>query len=269
MLDLTNRFSIGINIDDSWKYAGVKAPKSIIIPHLLSMDLPLGKVIDKMSELGLQKHEHHKLKGKVCSICYGAIVSLAEKLNDAKISFVRCWFPWRFFEPRINSDPDKLLENSYKEWPMDSFVNILTNHNIGIVPVVACGYHRMLPRGLNVDLRNDYIKRASIHTRLLVRRYKDKIKFWQIENEPNWWRMHYVGGWRKGFSWIDPHEFTENLLIELNNAVHSEDLKAKTIINLEADARTLDANLFAKFCDMLGLDFYPNYKSSSPIDTDI
>lgn len=62
---------------------------------------------------------------------------------------------------------------------MDDFVEVLTDHGIGIIPVVACGYQRMLPQGLTVDSdRGSYIKRASIHTRLLVRKYKNKIRFW-------------------------------------------------------------------------------------------
>ncbi|MCW3976128.1 MAG: hypothetical protein NWE86_07800 [Candidatus Bathyarchaeota archaeon] len=128
----------------------------------------------------------------------------------------------------------------------------------------------MLPKGLNIDANNDlYIKRAAVHTRLLVRRYKDKIKFWQIENEPNWCKMHFIGGWRSGFTWTDPHDFKRKLLKELNNAVHSEDPKAQTIINLEADAKNINVNLYAPFCDFLGLDFYANYKSALPIDTSV
>src|SRR5713226_2427319 len=40
LLDLTKRFSFGVNLDDYWRYAGTKAPKSIIIPHLLTVGLP-------------------------------------------------------------------------------------------------------------------------------------------------------------------------------------------------------------------------------------
>ena len=272
MFDLTKRFSIGINIDDPWIYAGTLTPKSIIIPHLLSIRLPVGKALDKIDELAFQKHKHALQNQSACMDCRKAIISLAQNLVSAKIQFVRCWFPWKLFEPNLASKNKLriLLDESYEYWPMDDFVEVLTDHDIGIMPVVACGYQRMLPHGLKVDSdRESYVKRASIHTRLLVRKYKNKIRFWQIENEPNWWKMHTAGGWRSGLSWIDPHDFAYRLLKELNDAVHSEDSNAITIINLEADAKTTKANYFAPLCDLLGLDFYPNYKASSPIDTSI
>lgn len=125
------------------------------------------------------------------------------------------------------------------------------------------------PEGLKVDSdRNEYVKRAILHARSLVRRYKRKIRYWQIENEPNWWKMHVIVGWRKGFSWADPHGFRIDLLRELNNAIHSEDPKSKTIINFEADTK-IHTKEFAPYCDLIGLDFYPNYKSAPPIQTSI
>ncbi len=257
-------------MDDSWRYSGARVPKSILIPHLFSINLPVGNILDKIDEAKLLKHGHCRPNGGACLFCERVILSLAEELVDAQMGFVRCWFPWRFFEPAPGPEQEvEKLEDSYGKWPMDSFVSILTDHGINVIPVVACGYQRMLPDGLKVDSdREGYVKRVSMHTRMLVRRYKKKIRFWQIENEPNWWRMHVVGGWRTGLTWIDPHGFKLRLLEELNNAVHMEDSKAQTIINLEADTK-LDASSYANFCDLIGLDFYPNYKSSSPINTSI
>ena len=150
---------------------------------------------------------------------------------------------------------------------MDDLVNGLTSRGIRVVPVVACGYHRMLPHGLEpVPDRALYIRRATTHARLLTRHYKDRIKGWQIENEPNWWAEHEAGGWRSGLSWIDDHGFRNELLQELNRAVHEEDPAARTIINLEADSKTLAPAQYSTSCDILGLDFYPNYKRASPVD---
>jgi GH35 family endo-1,4-beta-xylanase len=124
----------------------------------------------------------------------------------------------------------------------------------------------MLPERLSAEKYEDYLKRIVVHTRLLVRHYKDRIKFWQIENEPDWWEMHVVGGWRSGAIWVDPREFRPMLLHALNGAVHEEDPSARTIVNLEADAEKLDVREYANLCDMVGLDFYPNYKMAYPID---
>ncbi len=216
------------------------------------------------------KHGHCKSGSSSCTLCERAIFGLAEELADAKIGFVRCWFPWRFFEPRLRSEEEIASDDgSGIDYPMDSFVNILTDHGVNVIPVVACGYQRMLPNGLEIDSdRDGYVKHASLHAKLLVRRYRRKIRFWQIENEPNWWAMHVVGGWRKGFAWLDFHTFRIQLLKALNDAVHSEDPRAQTIISLEADWK-INASSYTPLCDLIGLDFYPNYKFSSPIDTSI
>lgn len=33
--------------------------------------------------------------------CRKSIISLTENLVSAKIQFVRCWFPWKLFEPNL------------------------------------------------------------------------------------------------------------------------------------------------------------------------
>jgi len=266
LLDLTRRFSFGINLDDPWRYSGIEAPRSIIIPHLLSVSLPEGKILDIADDLEIKQHEDPEPK----TVAGRATLALAENLVQAKVDFVRCWFPWKFFEPSPIPEEKlgQLLESSYSRWPLDDLVNVLTTKGIGIVPVLACGYQRMLPQGLEPDPdRALYLKRASIHARLLVRKYKDRIKCWQIENEPNWWAEHAAGGWRSGISWIREEGFRQELLQTLRTAVHTEDSSALTVINLEADAKKIDPALYATYCDVMGLDFYPNYKTAYPINT--
>ncbi|MDG6929155.1 MAG: hypothetical protein JRN29_03790 [Nitrososphaerota archaeon] len=265
-MDLTRRFSFGINLDDAWRYAGAKAPKSIIFPHLISLGLPEGRALDQVEDFVIRLHKEREPSTAAAR----ASLALADMLSDARVDFVRCWFSWNFFEPTPcpREGLARLLDDSYPEFPMDSLVRTLSEKGIGLVPVIACGYQRMLPEGLSVD-RVEYVRRAYIHARLLVRRYRGQVRFWQIENEPNWWEMHSVGGWRSGASWVESTGFREELLKALNDAVHEEDQKALTIINLEGDAKDIDAGRFAGYCDILGLDFYPNYKSSAPIDTSV
>ena len=259
---------IGVNLDDAWRYAGVKEPKSIIIPHFLSLSLPEGRILDKIDDIIIRVHGDQE----PTTVADRAILALAETLTDAKVDYVRCWFPWKFFEPTLVPEEQlqNLLDNSYDKWPMDNFVKVLGDHGIDIIPVVACGYQRMLPEGMKIDAdRAMYLKRAYIHTRLMVRRYGNKVRYWQIENEPNWWRMHEAGGWRSGVTWIDTHRFKEELLKVLNDAVHEEDSNAQTLINLEADSKLEDVSSYTRYCDMLGLDFYPNYRAASPINTSV
>ena len=267
-LDLTARFGFGVNIDDSWRYAGVSEPKSIIFPHLLSISLPEGRFLDRLEEAEILAHGNAEPRTAAAR----AALALADNLESAGVDFVRCWFAWRFFEPTPvpAATVGRLAEVGYSEYPMDSFVETLTGRGIGVVPVLACGYQRMLPEGLSVDSDPSlYIRRAAVHTRLLVRRYKGKVRFWQIENEPNWWEMHEAGGWRKGASWVESKSFRDELLKSLNDAVHEEDPKARTIVNLEADRQIPGADEFTRECDVLGLDFYPNYKTSEPINLSI
>ena len=232
----------------------------------MSVSLPEGKILDEADEQEIGR------RGEVepATVAGRAVVALADTLVDAGVGFVRCWFPWKYFEPFPvpEASLDQLLEKSYPQWPMDDLVNTLTSRGIGVVPVIACGYQRMLPQGLEPDPdRELYLKRVSIHTQLMVRLYKGQIKSWQIENEPNWWAEHEAGGWRSGLAWVHEHGFRHKLLQTLSDTVHREDPSARTIINLEADAMVLDPGLYSSYCDILGLDFYPNYKLSHPINT--
>ena len=268
MQDLRSRFSFGINLDDPWRYSGIAPPRSIIIPHLLSVSLPEGKVLDEADDQEIRQHGEAEPE----TVAGRAIVALADSLVEAGVGFVRCWFPWKYFEPFPVPEASlgQLLEKSYAQWPLDDLVNTLTGRGIGVVPVVACGYQRMLPQGLEPDPSRDlYLRRVSIHTKLMVRHYKVRIKNWQIENEPNWWAEHVAGGWRSGLAWLHEHGFRQKLLQRLNDSVHEEDPSATTIINLEADSMVLEPGPYSSYCDVLGLDFYPNYKISHPINTKV
>lgn len=266
MLDFTRRFSFGVDLDDAWRYAGIRPPRSTLIPHLLSVSLPEGRVLDRADDLTIREHGDPEPN----NTAKRASLALAEKLVQAKIDFVRCWFPWNFLEHAAIQvgQLDGLLEDSYSKWPMDSFVEIMNDHGIGTVPVLACGYQRMLPHGASPDPdRGLYLRRTYVHARLMVRKYKSRVRCWQIENEPNWWAEHAAAGWRSGLSWVRDGEFRWELLQNLNDAVHTEDPSALTIINLEADAKVLAPVPYTDYCDILGLDFYPNYKTSYPVTT--
>lgn len=234
----------------------------------MSVSLPEGKILDEADDQEIRTHreiEPNTAAGR-------AVVALADNLVEAQIRFVRCWFPWKYFEPSpvAESSLNQLMEQSYSQWPLDDFVDNLTSRGVDVVPVIGCGYRRMLPEGLEPDHNRElYLKRVSIHAKLLVSHYKERIRFWQIENEPNWWAEHEAGGWRSGLAWVHEHGFRQELLQTLNDAVHAEDPNAVTIINLEADAKTIDPGAYSPWCDLLGLDFYPNYKSAHPIKTSV
>ncbi len=261
-------FSFGINLDDPWRYAGAQEPRSIIFPHLLSLSLRERGGFERTEEATIALH-HQPIPQDEAD---RASLALADSLKSIGADFVRCWFPWRFFEPvpLPLGTLGSALDAGYEKWPMDGLVKALKAQGISVLPVLACGYSRFLPAGLSPDAGPDeYLKRAQLHARLLVRHYRGDISTWQIENEPDWWAMHEAGGWRSGASWLEGSGFRDALLRTLNDAVHLEDPRASTMVNLEADEGRLDVAEYAKFCDVLGLDFYPNYKSSEPVDASV
>lgn len=262
------RFSFGINLDDTWRYAGAQEPKSIIFPHLLSLSLKERKDFEQVEEATIAYH-HQAIPQEESD---RASLALADSLQSIGADFVRCWFPWRYFEPEPVAEAalNSLLEEGYEKWPTDVLVKALKDVGIEVLPVLACGYQRMLPRGLGPDAGpEDYLRRVRVHARVLVKHYRGTIRTWQIENEPNWWVMHEAGGWRSGASWMEGNAFREDLLGTLNQAVHEEDSDARTMVNLEADEGKLDASKYVKFCDVIGLDFYPNYRASEPVDPSV
>lgn len=267
-MDLTKRFSFGVNLDDTWRYSGVEEPKSIIFPHLLSLSLRERGSFERVEEATIALHQQPIPQEEAGR----ASLALADSLRSVGADFARCWFPWRFYEPEPlpRSELSSLPESGYEKWPTDSLVKALTDQGVAVLPVLACGYQRMLPKGLSPDVgARDYVERACLHARALVRHYKGSVSSWQIENEPNWWRMHEAGGWRAGASWLEEGGFRDDLLRALNEAVHEEDPGATTVVNLEADEGRLDLAPYENLCDVIGLDFYPNYKASEPVDASV
>ncbi|MGI0090356.1 MAG: hypothetical protein ACREBS_01480 [Nitrososphaerales archaeon] len=263
-----SKFSCGICIDDMWTYAGVLPPKSIIIPHLLSVRLPQGPFSmnfgknpstrgrARLSTVSLtepsdaQKTELTKLFSK----------NLARHLRQNRVRFVRCWFQWNLFQPRIYSGKDQAYE-----FPLDNFVQTMNDEGIDIIAVIGNGYDRFLPAGLNINNLNEYLPRLSEASREIVSHYRGKISMWQLENEPDWWLEHFASDWRRGGIWFD-RDAVDRILGELHGTVLEEDPGALTMINLEADTSGAFSRSYSRFCDVLGLDFYPNYTHADPIN---
>src|SRR5881396_4249023 len=128
LLDLTKRFSFGVNLDDPWRYSGMNPPRSIIIPHLLSISLPEGKILDEADDREIRARG----EAEPGTVAGRAVVSLSDHLVQSKVDFVRCWFPWKYFEPLPieESALEQLLDRSYSQWPLDDLVNTLTSKGV-------------------------------------------------------------------------------------------------------------------------------------------
>jgi hypothetical protein len=260
-------FQWGISIDNMWIYAGAAPPKSIVIPHLPNVELPQGPFSPRMvppeslatsqystlsNTLSNQPDNNSEERKTLCK-------SVAKQLKSCGIDFVRGWFQWNLFQKKIAKG-----EKQDYEFPLDDFVQIFNEEGIKIIAVLGNGYYRFLPKRLNIDNPVQYMARLMESSREIVRHYSRKICMWQLENEPNWWLQHFSADWRRGGVWFE-RKIDEMILSGLQRIVKEEDGETQTMINLEVDTAKVFFKTYAKYCDLLGLDFYPNYLWADPM----
>jgi hypothetical protein len=271
-----NKFHWGLNIDDIWSYAGLAIPKSVVIPYLFSLGLRGGPfTLPQGQKVADMKRRKWSLRSANATTkkrdARRPAELLASFLKKNGVDFVRCWFQWNFFEqvarsaqhPQSSSAPLASPSSDYL-FPLDDFVSKMAEAGVGVIGVVGSGYKRFLPVGAHTDNLDVYVKQLTESSTEIVRHYKDTVKVWQIENEPNWWKQHYLGQWRRGVIWLTRRS-QEPILSALHNVVRSECPDATIIVNLEADEKDANWKLFAKYADFLGLDFYPNYFPRTPV----
>jgi hypothetical protein len=254
------KFSWGINIDNIWTYCGLAPPKSEIVPFVLSLKLGRGSSDSFEHPRTSDAIDEHKALADEIEpsvVVKNACDDLAKRLKDANISFVRTWFPWNFFKKKLD-DSESI------QFAMDIFVGALKANGIGILAVLANGYRRFLPEGASVDHLETYLQQLEPSWRDIVRHYKDSIDIWQIENEPNWWKGHVAVDWRSGLVWLE-REAQDKILQTLYSLVRQECPNGQVVVNVEADRKPIDWSLYAKYADVLGLDFYPGY--ANPLKT--
>jgi hypothetical protein len=251
---MLDKFSWGMNIDNVWTYSGMPPPKSAVVPFLVSLRLSRGP-IDVFEHPSARQaiEEHLKLPdgSEAPSLVKEVCEDLVIRLKEAKISLVRAWFPWNYFKRNV-------LDEEPLSFALDTFVQTLKSNGIGIIGVLANGYSRFLPQGASVEHLQEYLKPLVVSWQQIVRHYGGSIDTWQIENEPNWWEGHIAVNWRSGLIWLE-HGSVEAILHALYDIVRQECPKGKILVNCEADRHNVDWELYAKYCDILGLDFYPAY----------
>ncbi len=248
------RFKFGIDIDDMWRYAGIPDPPSVVIPFLLTrktyngeFSLPPAAGVrrthgrgERTDSLVMEENSHDtsRLSRKV-----------AVFIKKSGIDYVRCWFPWNFFESDI--------EEGF-QFPLDDFVRAMHEAGVGIVAVVGDGYRRFVPRGAKTSDIDAYIKQLVKSSEEIVDHYKGRIDVWQIENEPNSWAGQAMVDWRSGAIWFAPSS-REKILGALAAVVRSESPRSKIIINIDYLGLKVDWRMYERYCDMIGLDLYPSY----------
>ena len=178
---------------------------------------------------------------------------------------------------------------------MDGLVKTFTGAGIKLIFVVGAGYRKeapfyILPNGTKDRVSPDrvgrdvYIAMARWLAGAGVRRYGDRVEFWQVENEINISGMVSHIGWRVDEpSWGD-EAFRQKLLAGLCATVHSEGLRMgrglKTTHNFATDSSSWqdwvqpaaqvnfaeDIGTYASDgIDIVGIDIYANYFNGFPM----
>jgi hypothetical protein len=120
--------------------------------------------------------------------------------------------------------------------------------------------------------RDRYLGCLYLHARAAVRRYRGRVRVWQLENELNVaGETMIVMRWRSGRSWLD-RGFLRAIMELLGRAVRGEDETALTSHNFHTDARVLkglydwrsDVEAWLEYLDVVGVDCYPNYLLGVP-----
>lgn len=106
----------------------------------------------------------------------------ARLMEDAWIRMARESFDWNRLEPR----------KGWFEWSaFDQTVEVARAHNIGIVGILgySAGWASSAPSSAPAADRQFYAPRSNAdfaaYARAVVNRYKDRVKVWEIWNEPN------------------------------------------------------------------------------------
>jgi hypothetical protein len=185
---------------------------------------------------------------------------------------------------RAPARPDEVTEDAIAtyeaaaSWEFyDSMVDSLVV--AGLVPhlVLGAAYDFQLPSmvlgGKTVRAtpevlgRDRYLASLYVHARAAARRYRGRVRIWQLENELNAaGETMLLVRWRSGRCWLDAGFLTAVMEV-LCRAVRQEDPTALTSHNFHSQWRVIrgaydwrrDIRRWSRFLDVVGVDSFPNY----------
>lgn len=200
----------------------------------------------------------------------------------------RPWIHWGVVEPVIaqpllgrHEVTDQRVEDYARDenhgWAAyDHLVDACTAAGIELHLVLGGGYHFALPSfehptsGMkfipSIVGREGYLAHLLLHARAVVRRYRDRVSLWQLENELNGaGETRTFVRWRLGGSWWS-WSFLTAILDTLREAVKTESPTARVSHNFVTDIRLLpgmhwtrDIARWRDRLDVIGIDAYPDY----------
>jgi len=232
---------------------------------------------------------------------------IASMIKKAGGNFYRPHIPLNMVLPEVSAADMKRLKKATSDYALldsmtdelahgnqwekiDGLVDAFSKQGINLILVVGAGYRKEAPLYHNASGETKTVSPTDIgldnYLTLMrwlvgatVRRYGDRVQYWQVENEINVAFMTFVtSNWRTGdTAWAD-HTFLNSLLRTLSTTVHAEGRKQgrqfKTTHNFATDGlfngwHDLTASTqwhgFAESkndqgdLDIIGIDIYPNY----------
>ncbi len=207
-----------------------------------------------------------------------------EEVDALGATVIHSWFQWDFVEQNLTTPfltEEDVTEEMIEEYATGEREGIdwtfIDNHvnkyeGLELIMGIGSGWENSLPlfneEKITPDIigRDEYIGQLYLHTRACVRRYKDKVSIWQIENEPNISEILIALGHRKGNSWND-NNFMTRVLSMLERAVRAEDSDALVAINFFIDVTDYqtDINRWISMIDIVGVDSYQDIFNKEPI----
>ncbi len=204
----------------------------------------------------------------------------AKELKEIGADWFRMAIPIIAVKEKIDPCEDSFNQFEKGDWSLiETTLKTLKKSGISIIGAIGVGYNGSLPfiseegcmkekagKRAYPDIvgRERYIDLNYAFAKIAVRRLKNFVKIWQIENELNVACETVAWGWREGDAWCD-WEFLDSLIKSLYLAVKEEDPEAKTTHNFHTDLHFInDIKRWYGYLDIIGLDAYPNYLIGEP-----
>jgi hypothetical protein len=116
--------------------------------------------------------------------------------------------------------------------------------------------------------KNSYLNLLERHVRAVVRRLKNVIHFWQIENELNQADLAATTNQRDDFrrngsAWAHM-EFLDAVILKMSNSIKLEDQTAKITHNFHP-FRLRKIQDWGQYLDVIGLTYHPNFLYAFPL----
>jgi hypothetical protein len=189
----------------------------------------------------------------------------------------------RYAFPENYSDWQSFSHFYKPDWSVyDLLVDKLDNNNINIFAVICNGDYKQMPlyngEGIypgSAEIDNEsYMAHAKLHAAGVALRYKDKIQYYQAENELNAAGLQ-VYPWlaRKGYDAWNDWDFQTELLRTISDGIKYSDNTSLISTNFvvigcdwhsHVDDWTSGSN--ADILDIVGVDVYSNYLYGWPVD---